>query len=292
MSRRIVILGGDGMLGHQLLQHFDQRYEVWATLRNNFNTYQAYKIFNRENSLYEIDADNYDQLEKVFKKIRPEVVINCIGIVKQRKEAIDAIESIKINALLPHQLCLLCKEYAARFIQISTDCVFSGEKGNYTESDVPDAEDLYGRTKLLGEVASPHAITLRTSIIGIELSRKQGLIEWFLSQRGTIQGYVHAIYSGFTTIELAQIIERLITQHVELSGIWHVSSDPINKYQLLCSLSDKLNRNDIEIKMDNKFRCDRSLDGSRFMKTTGYTPPSWDEMLEKLTEQIVSRTEQ
>ncbi len=292
MSKRIVILGGDGMLGHQLLQHFDQRYKVWATLRNNFNTYQAYEIFNHENSLYEIEASNYDQLEKVFNKIRPEVVINCIGIVKQRKEAADAIESIRINALLPHQLCLLCKEFAARLIQISTDCVFSGEKGDYTESDVPDAADLYGRTKLLGEVSSPHAITLRTSIIGLELARKQGLIEWFLSQRGTIQGYVYAIYSGFTTIELAQIIERLITQHVELSGIWHISSNPINKYQLLCSLADKLNREDIEIEMEDKFRCDRSLDGSRFMQATGYVPPSWDEMLDKLTEQIISRTEQ
>ena len=292
MSKRIVILGGDGMLGHQLLKHFDQQFEVWATLRNNVNTYQEYKIFNRENSLYEIDARNYDQLGKVFNEIRPDVVINCIGIVKQRKEAADVIESIKINALLPHQLCLLCKEYAARFIQISTDCVFSGDKGNYTESDVPDAADIYGRTKLLGEISSPHAITLRTSIIGLELSRKQGLIEWFLSQRGTIQGYVYAIYSGFTTIELAQIIERLITQHVELSGIWHVSSNPINKYQLLCSLSDKLKREDIEIEIDKKFKCDRSLDGSRFMQATGYVPPSWDEMLDQLTEQIIRCTKQ
>ena len=183
----------------------------------------------------------------------------------------------------------MCCQYNSRFIQISTDCVFNGEKGNYKEIDRPDADDLYGRTKLLGEVSSKNSITIRTSIIGLELSRNLGLVEWFLSQKGLISGYANAIYSGFTTIELASIIEMLITQFTDLSGIWHVSSDSISKFDLLSKLSTKLARDDIEIKLDKKFRCDRSLDGSKFLKTTGYSPPSWDDMLDKLVAQIQQR---
>ena len=289
MSARLLILGGDGMLGHQLLQHFDNKYVIKVTLRKKFDYYKIYNLFNSENSLFEVEASNIENLSNVFSDFKPDFVINCIGIVKQRKEASDAIESITINALLPHQLTLLCDKYAARLIQISTDCVFTGKNGNYAESDVPDALDLYGRTKLLGEIDSPQAITLRTSIIGLELYRKQGLIEWFLSQTGNINGYARAIYSGFTTAELASIIERIFTQHRELSGIWHVSSNPISKYELLCNLSKKLNRQDIKIIKDEKFVCDRSLDGSRFMKATDYKPPSWDEMLDVLAQQIKNR---
>ena len=289
MSARLLILGGDGMLGHQLLQHFDNKYVVKVTLRKKFDDYKIYNLFNRENSIFEVEASNIGNLSKVFSDFEPDFVVNCIGIVKQRKEASDAIESITINALLPHQLTLLCEKYAARLIQISTDCVFTGKKGNYAETDIPDALDLYGRTKLLGEIDSPHAITLRTSLIGLELLRKQGLIEWFLSQTYTINGYARAIYSGFTTAELASIIERIITQHRELSGIWHVSSNPISKYELLRNLSEKLNRQDINIIEDEKFVCDRSLDGSRFIKATGYVPPSWDEMLDVLAQQIKNR---
>ena len=290
MSARLLILGGDGMLGHQLLQHFDNKYVIKVTLRKKFDYYKIYNLFNSENSLFEVEASNIENLSNVFSDFKPDFVINCIGIVKQRKEASDAIESITINALLPHQLTLLCDKYAARLIQISTDCVFTGKNGNYAESDVPDALDLYGRTKLLGEIDSPQAITLRTSIIGLELYRKQGLIEWFLSQTGNINGYARAIYSGFTTAELASIIERIFTQHRELSGIWHVSSNPISKYELLCNLSKKLNRQDIKIIKDEKFVCDRSLDGSRFMKATDYKPPSWDEMLDVLAQQIKKRS--
>jgi len=289
MSKRILILGGDGMLGHQLLESFNHQFQVMVTLRKDADTYNSYNYFNSMNSLYGIEATSFDVLKEVFSHAKPEIVINCIGIVKQRLEANDAVESIKINALLPHQLSLLCAEYSARLIQISTDCVFSGNKGNYTESDIPDAKDLYGRSKLLGEVSSSHAITLRTSIIGLELSRKQGLIEWFLSQHGKIKGYAHAIYSGFTTIELASIIEVLITKYTDLTGVWHVSSDPISKYQLLCTLTKKLKRQDVEIIVDEEFRCDRSFDGSKFNAATIYTPPSWDKMLDKLAEQINNR---
>lgn len=288
MSKRILIFGGDGMLGHQLLKTFQSNYHVTTTLRNSINSYKSFELFNHENSIFDIDVRNFKDINEVFVNVKPEVVINCVGIVKQRSESKDAIESIKINSLLPHQLELLCGQYDARLIQISTDCVFSGKKGDYLEEDIPDAEDIYGRTKLLGEVFSENAITLRTSIIGLELSRKQGLVEWFLAQRGTIKGYSKAIFTGFTTIELASIIDTIIIKHPGLTGLWHVSSNPINKYQLLNDLAVKLDRNDIEILEDKEFICDRSLNGSRFNSSTGYSPRSWDSMLDKLAKQILN----
>ena len=288
MSKRILIFGGDGMLGHQLLKSFQSNYHVTTTLRNSINSYKSFELFNHENSIFDIDVRNFKDINEVFVNVKPEVVINCVGIVKQRSESKDAIESIKINSLLPHQLELLCGQYNARLIQISTDCVFSGKKGDYLEEDIPDAEDIYGRTKLLGEVFSENAITLRTSIIGLELSRKQGLVEWFLAQRGTIKGYSKAIFTGFTTIELASIIDTIIIKHPGLTGLWHVSSNPINKYQLLNDLAVKLDRNDIEILEDKEFICDRSLNGSRFNSSTGYSPRSWDSMLDKLAKQILN----
>ena len=288
MSKRILIFGGDGMLGHQLLKSFQSNYHVTTTLRNSINSYKSFELFNHENSIFDIDVGNFKDINEVFVNVKPEVVINCVGIVKQRSESKDAIESIKINSLFPHQLELLCGQYDARLIQISTDCVFSGKKGGYLEEDIPDAEDIYGRTKLLGEVFSENAITLRTSIIGLELSRKQGLVEWFLAQRGTVKGYSKAIFSGFTTIELASIIDTIIIKHPGLTGLWHVSSNPINKYQLLNDLAVKLDREDIEILEDKEFICDRSLNGSRFNSSTGYSPRSWDNMLDELAKQILN----
>ncbi len=289
MSTKILILGGDGMLGHQLLQQLNSKYDVKVTLRKKENYYKKFKQFNNENSFFEIEASEILKLERIIIKWNPNYIINCIGIVKQRKEASEAIESIKINALLPHQLALLCEKYSSYLVQISTDCVFSGARGNYSETDTPDAEDIYGRTKLLGEVNIQKAITLRTSIIGLELSRKQGLVEWFLSQSGKIYGYSKAIFSGFTTIELANIIELLLTKHSSLSGVWHVASCPISKYQLLIELSNKLNLQDVSIEKDEKFVCDRSLNSTAFYKITGYSPPTWDSMLDSLTEQIANR---
>jgi len=283
---KILILGGDGMLGHQLLDYLSARYNVWATLRNDPGNYLAFTQFNEKNTIFDVEVSSTDVLEKIIVDVEPDVVINCVGIVKQRKEAKDAVESIKINSLLPHQLSLTCEKYGARLIQISTDCVFTGVKGGYVEADIPDAADIYGRSKLLGEVTTGNSITLRTSIIGLELARKQGLIEWFLAQHGTIHGYSNAIFTGFTTLELASIIDALITKHPSLSGLWHVSSNSINKYQLLCDLALKLDRKDIEILEDKEFQCDRSLNASKFNIATGYMPPSWDEMLDKLAAQI------
>lgn len=286
---RILILGGDGMLGHQLLVSYQKHHEVMVTLRRDLSDYAVFKIFNAKNSYTGIDVRNNDRLVEVFSDFRPEAVINAIGIIKQRSEAKDAIPSLEINALLPHRLALLCKATGARLIQLSTDCVFSGRKGSYKESDEADALDLYGKTKYLGELHESYSVTLRTSIIGLELSRKKSLIEWFLAQHGTIKGFQKAIFSGFTTLEMSRIIDDILLNHPEISGLYNVSSLPISKYELLALLKKKL-KFDINIEPDNSLIIDRSLDSSRFQSELNYRPPSWDAMLDELAQDIKERS--
>jgi dTDP-4-dehydrorhamnose reductase len=282
---RVLILGGDGMLGHQLLKHFAPRHETRVTLRQPLGAYASFRLFTPDNAYAGVDLTTMAGLRPVLADFRPDAIVNAAGIVKQRPTAEEAIPSLEINALLPHRLALLCGEIGARLVHMSTDCVFSGREGNYRETDPADAEDLYGRTKYLGEVHSPGAITLRTSIIGTELSRKTGLLEWFLAQQGTIRGYRHAIFSGFTTIEMARIIERLLTGFPAASGVYHVSSAPISKYDLLGLFKTALGRS-VEILPYDEFRCDRSLDSTRFRSEFGYRPPEWPSMVGELARAI------
>lgn len=286
---RVLILGGDGMLGHKLLEHFQASHETRVTLRQDLSAYRGIGLFRRGNSFSGIDVRSTERLIEVLSEFRPQVVLNAVGIVKQRRTARESTPSLEINALLPHRLAVLCRMVDARLVLMSTDCVFSGTRGNYTEEDQADATDLYGRTKYLGEVGEPNCVTLRTSIIGLELARKASLIEWYLAQRGTIRGFDNAIYTGFTTTEIARVIERILTCHAGLSGTWHVASAPITKYDLLQRLTSKLNRRDIVIERDTEFVCDRSLDGSRFNRQIDYSPPSWDAMLDELAQEIRQR---
>jgi len=269
------------MLGHQLLRHFGARHEVRATLRGPLERYAAFGLFHQGNAAGGVDVQDFESVRKAFRAFSPDAVINATGIVKQRAEAEQAVPSIEINALFPHRMAALCAEAGARLVHMSTDCVFSGSRGNYGESDVPDAGDLYGRSKLLGEVAAPPAITLRTSIIGRELSRKTGLLEWFLAQQSTIRGYRRAIFSGFTTIEMARIIEMLLTRFPEAHGLYHVSSAAISKYELLTLIRDRLGLS-TRINPEDDFHCDRSLDSSRFRSSFGYEPPPWPAMIDEL----------
>lgn len=278
---RILILGGDGMLGHQLMTYLQPRHDVKVTLRQDIAAYNQYELFNCENSYDGIDVRSFERLVEVMADFRPEAVVNAVGIVKQRPDAKESIPSLEINALLPHRLAVLCKGVGARFIHLSTDCVFSGKKGRYLESDPSDAEDLYGKTKYLGEVHDSNCLTLRTSIIGRELSRHKSLLDWFLAQRGTVKGFTNAIYSGFTTIEMSRIIERMLLVFPDASGVYQVSSEPINKYDLLLLFREKLGH-DVEIIADSIFRCDRSLDSARFRREFNYAPPSWPAMIEEL----------
>lgn len=285
---RVLILGGDGMLGHRLLLHLRDKHEVRVTLRRNLGAYEEYRLFDRA-SYPEVDARNEDRLLEVMADFRPEAVVNAVGIVKQRESAKAAIPSLEVNALLPHRLAVMCRAAGARLVHMSTDCVFSGRRGGYTEEDVSDAEDLYGRTKFMGEVAQPGCVTLRTSIIGLELSRKGGLIEWFLSQKGEIWGFTHAIYTGLTTAEMSRIIERVLVRHPDLSGVWQVASEPISKYELLVRLAEILGREDVHLVPDDSVKIDRSLSGLAFERATGYHAPGWDEMLQELGAEVRRR---
>jgi len=282
---RILILGGDGMLGHQLFKHLKLNHDVRVTLRQDLAVYNKLMLFGTENSYTGIDVRSHIKLAAVITDFHPDVVVNAIGIVKQLPEASQSIPSIEINALFPHRLALLCKDISARMVHLSTDCVFSGNKGNYKESDTPDPDDLYGRTKFLGEVNEEHCLTLRTSMIGPELFRKKNLLEWFLDQSKTVQGYKKVIFSGFTTLELSRVIENMISNYPEANGVYHVSSEPISKFELLCLIKKGL-KLPIEIIPDESFICDRSLDSTKFRQEFDYYPPSWEEMVRELCEDI------
>jgi dTDP-4-dehydrorhamnose reductase len=283
---RVLILGGTGMLGHQLWQAWQEKFDIYISHRGGSEVLQTNSLLNSFNNIEQVinyvAADNLESVIRALELANPNIVINCIGIIKQLLNAKDPIPSITVNALFPHQLAQLCQKYNAKLIQISTDCVFSGDKGNYTEQDNPDPVDLYGRTKLLGEVTSPNCLTIRTSIIGRELNSQNSLVEWFISQKGkTVKGFDRAIYTGFTTQALSQIIEKIILEQPNLKGLWHISSDPITKYQLLNVMNQAFNLG-ITIEKDESFICDRSLNSQKFRDFTGYTPPTWEKMIAQL----------
>ena len=281
--QKVLILGAGGMLGHKACQCLNG-YEVFGTVRKDVDYYQKFsRVFKDTTLIGHVDVLDHEKLEKTISDINPDVVINCIGIIKQLEEAKDPVLSIKINSLLPHQLANICEKTGSRLIQISTDCVFDGMKGSYSETDIPNATDIYGRTKCLGEVTDrKHCITLRTSIVGRELDTSSGLVEWFLSNNGKkVKGFQKAIYTGFTTIALINIIKDIIQDHPDLSGLYQVSSEPINKYDFTCLVRDTMGL-DIEIEAETKFLMDRSLTCDNFKKDTHFTAPSWPDMIQQL----------
>jgi dTDP-4-dehydrorhamnose reductase len=281
--QKLLVLGANGMLGHVVLRWFSALpgYETFGAVRS---AEAAAELRRREPdaSLLEgVDAARLDQLRLLFEQVQPEVVINCIGVVKQLAGADDPATAIPINALLPHRLARLCQNRGARLVHISTDCVFSGKRGAYCEDDVADAEDLYGRSKLMGEVAAPNAVTLRTSIIGHEMSSAHALLGWFLSQRGVVPGYSNAIFSALPTVELARVIERHVIPNTALQGIYHVAGPTINKYELL-KLVAEVYRSESQVNPVPTLVVDRSLQGQRFRELTGYQPPDWPELIQSM----------
>lgn len=282
---KILILGGDGMLGHEVFLHLRASHDARVTLRQPLASYASHGLFEVANAFGGIDVRAPGAVEHVLDQFRPQAVVNAVGIVKQRPEAEDAITSIEVNSLLPHRLALACRGLNARLVHLSTDCVFTGERGNYSETDRPDGTDIYGRSKLLGELTGEGALTLRTSMIGVGLYRKTSLVDWFLAQKGRVQGYRNAIFSGLTTRELARLIARLLEQHPQASGLYHVSAAPISKLDLLNKLRSRLKLS-VEIVPADEPRIDRSLDSTRFRRVFGYAPPPWDEMLDELARDI------
>ena len=279
---RVLVLGAGGMLGHKLCQCLGGRFEVFGTVRGDPVDYAGYRALDAVDVRGGIDAQRIETVQQVLECVRPHVAINAIGTVKQRAESKEPVTAIAVNALFPHQLAQLCRPLGARVVHFSTDCVFAGSRGNYREDDLADASDLYGRSKLLGELAGPGCLTLRTSIIGRELSGTQGLVEWFLSQRGgAVKGYARARFSGLTTLVLSELVAELIEHHRDLEGLWHVSAESISKLDLL-RIVDRVYGTGVTIDRDEALALDRSLDSSRFRARTGFRAPDWEAMIESM----------
>jgi dTDP-4-dehydrorhamnose reductase len=283
-AKRVLVLGASGMLGNAVLRLFagSEGFDARGTVRSPAAARQLAADL-RGHLEIGVDVENPDSLAGVLAKVRPDTVINCVGVVKQLAEADDPLSAIPINALLPHRLARLCAVAGARLVHVSTDCVFSGARGKYTESDFPDAGDLYGRSKYLGEVDYPNAVTLRTSIIGHELASAHGLVGWFLSQQGPVKGFRRAVFSGLPTVELARVMRDHVLRRPDLHGVYHVSAEPINKYELLKLVAEVYGKA-IGIEPDDRLVIDRSLDSRRFRELTGYTPPSWPELVRSMRE--------
>lgn len=280
--KKILVLGASGMLGNAVYRTFatSPGYDVVGTVRGASSKIELPDGANGK-LLAGVDVERDDSLVAAFGTVRPDVVINCIGLVKQLATANDPLVTLPINAMLPHRLARLAGLMNARLIHVSTDCVFTGSKGDYLESDAPDAQDLYGRSKLLGEVDYANAVTLRTSIIGTELGSAHGLIGWFLAQSGAVNGFSKAVFSGLPTAVLAKVIRDHVIPHRDLRGVWHVSADPISKYDLLQLVAAEYGK-EIEILPDDGLVIDRSLDSSRFRQSTGWMPPSWPELITEM----------
>lgn len=267
------------MLGHEVLRVLNGRpeLEVFGSMRSA-SLRSALPQTMGDRLLTGVDVLDADVLATVLARVRPDAVINCVGLVKQLGNADDPLAALPLNALFPHRLARLCDLVGAKVIHISTDCVFKGDRGLYKESDTPDATDLYGRSKLLGELTQGNAITLRTSIIGREIQGQHGLVDWFLHAPSPVKGFANAIFSGLTTHELAKVIGDVVLPRPELKGLWHVSAEPIDKYSLL-KLINSIYGKETSILEDREFKLDRSLDSSRFQNETGYRAPDWNQMI-------------
>ena len=276
---KILVLGASGMIGSTVIRVMSERsdYEVSGTVRSE-SMKRFFSAPIAKKMVAGVDVENQDSLVRVLNQLRPDVVVNCAGLTKHKPEADDPLVTIKINTLMPHRLANLCELIGARLIHISTDCVFSGEKGGYIESDFADARDVYGKSKALGEIDYPNTITLRTSTIGHELNSVYGLLDWFLSQGEECKGYNRAIFSGLPTIVFAQIIRDVVIPHKDISGLYHVAAQPINKYDLL-GLIAKVYGKSIQILPDERLVIDRSLNADKFLVATGYVAPEWPELI-------------
>jgi dTDP-4-dehydrorhamnose reductase len=283
---RVLVLGATGMLGNAVLRVFAVKgqHETWGTIRSD-SMRRHFGEAVQSRLVSGVDVLNQDTLLETLEKTKPDVVINCVGLIKQLEAANDPLTVLPINALLPHRLSKLCAVAGARLIHVSTDCVFSGRKGQYVESDVSDAEDLYGKSKFIGEVhTEPHVITLRTSIIGHELDSNYALVDWFLSQQGKVKGYTNAVFSGLPTVELAQIMHDWVLPKPELHGLYHVSAKPIAKFDLLKMIAATYKK-DIQIQPDDQLVIDRSLSSEYFKAASGYIAPEWPELIELMHRQ-------
>lgn len=280
----MLILGASGMIGHRMWATLGERHEAIGVLRRHeLGALSMIPGIATKKTFFGVEFQDLSRLTKIVSDTKPDIVLNCVGIVKQLKDSSDHMKSIALNALFPHQLAKVCADNNARMIQFSSDCVFDGLKGNYTETDFPNAQDLYGRSKAMGEVDYlTNVVTMRTSSIGREVFPHGGLVEWFLSnEEKKITGYKQAIYSGFPTQRLGSIISDYIIPNKELSGVIHVAGTPIDKFSLLSMIKDHFKLN-IDLLVNEQVKVERGLNFDNFSKLTGFKSPSWKEMMKDL----------
>jgi dTDP-4-dehydrorhamnose reductase len=279
---KILVLGSSGLIGSTIFRVLSEcpDWEVFGSIRLD-NIKAFFPKIKSDRLISNIDVDEFSAIIRVVREIRPDVVINCIGATKHKKEGSNPLGAIGLNSLLPHRLAQLCASVGARFVHISTDCVFSGKDGMYTELTPADADDIYGRSKALGEVTSGCALTLRTSTIGHELQSNLGLLDWFLSQKSTCKGFSKAIFSGLPTVVFAQIVRDVVLTNTQLTGLYHVAAQPINKYDLLAMIA-RVYKKEINIEIDESLVINRSLNADKFNQATGYSPPTWENMIEAM----------
>lgn len=279
---KILVLGGTGMLGHQLAREMNDRFDVAVTTRGSASDWDDHPVLGPLERLGNVRVERLDSVLDALGRVEPDVVINAVGLIKQDPRGGDPLTAIEINAAFPHRLASLCRLAGARLVHIGTDCVFSGRRGGYAEDDLPAPPDVYGRSKLLGEVSGPGCLTLRTSLVGRELRGSRGLVEWFLSQDGgSVRGYTRAVFSGFVTRTFARRLAELLTERPDLEGVWHMAAEPIAKYDLLLRLREAFAL-DVDVQRDDRVVIDRSLDASKLRAETGFEPPSWDDMIQDL----------
>ncbi len=276
----VLILGVTGLIGSTLARSLalDKEIQVFGSTRKvEFNS--ALVGLHYDHIHKNISLEDMYGVAAILEKSRPSVVINCAGITKHLAESNNPIATLPINSIFPHRLGKLCNLMGMRLIHISSDCVFSGVAGSYTEESITDAIDLYGRSKALGEIVDQsNCITLRTSTIGHEIETRFGLLEWFLHQNSYCSGFSKAIFSGVTTLELARVIKNIVIPNQNFFGLYNIAAEPISKYDLLCLIAN-VYRKDLEIIKNDEFVIDRSLSPHKFFKSTGYIAPSWINMI-------------
>ncbi|EJE4199956.1 SDR family oxidoreductase [Vibrio cholerae] len=276
---KVLVIGATGMLGYSIFSNLSElsNLDVYGTIRSVKGLEKFFPSIDK--LIPNVDVKDYATLKKSVLDAKPDVVINCIGLIKQHDISKQHVEAIEINALLPHKIAQLCDSIQSRLVHFSTDCVFDGKTGNYSESDLPTATDLYGKSKCLGEVDYGNHVTLRTSIIGHELKSSVSLVDWFLSQEGSVRGFSNAVFSGLPTAYVAKILADYVLPNTSMSGLYQLSADPIDKYSLISKVADVYNKQ-IEIEKFEDFEIDRSLNSAKFREETGFVPPSWDELVD------------
>ena len=287
MNNRILVIGANGMLGGSVFRYLTRnpKFQVLGTVRSPVAK-DALMRQGFDNIVSNLDVVDLSGVASVIREFEPDYVLNCVGVIKQLDQAKSPIALVRLNSLFPHQLAQECEQAGAKLIHFSTDCVFSGKVGGYHESDVPDAADLYGRSKLLGEIAYGPNLTLRTSIIGHELSSAHSLVDWFLSQSGQVNGYRRAVFSGLPTVCVAEFLEKYVFG-TRLRGLLHLASSPIDKYSLLSLINDAYSLEKDIVPFD-EFEIDRSLSSTSLTAATDFKCPAWPELIKKMREEYLA----